>query len=99
MKTLLLTTALVSLIAAMPVQAQTTTSDTTTDTTGTVATTGGTVTPPEGYTSFEVSTLTVDDLKGATIYDANGESVGAISDVVMASTTTGTRGASAHMSS
>lgn len=80
MKHLLLTTALVSLIAAVPVSAQTT------DTTGagTEATTGGTFTPPEGYTPFETATLTVEDLQGATVYDANGESVGEISDFVFA---------------
>lgn len=82
MKKLLLTTALVTLIAAMPVTAQTTD-----PATGDAATTG-TFTPPEGYTQFEVSTLTVEDLRGATIYDANGESVGEISDFVLAGGTT-----------
>lgn len=119
MKDLLLTTALISLIAAAPTHAQTTdnttdgttatdagnatdtgnattdttTTDTTTDTATDTATdmdTTAMITPPEGYTQYETAALTVDDLKGATIYDANGESVGAISDVVMASTTTGT---------
>lgn len=80
MKHLLLTTALVSLIAAAPLSAQTT------DTTGDAAGTGtGTMfTPPEGYTAFESATLTVEDLQGATVYDANGGSVGEISDFVFA---------------
>lgn len=87
MKTLLLTTALVSLIAAMPVMAQTE-GDTTTMTGST-----GTFTPPEGYTAFDATTLTVDDLQGATIYDANGESVGSISDFVLTGAESGTSGA------
>jgi hypothetical protein len=84
MKHLLLTTALVSLIAAAPLSAQTT--NTAGDTAGDAAGTGtGTMfTPPEGYTAFESATLTVEDLQGATVYDANGESVGEISDFVFA---------------
>lgn len=132
MKDLLLTTALISLIAVVPVHAQTTTDnstdgttttetdttvDTTTDTTtdavtdpatdpaaGTssatdTTTTGAAVTtdtattasitPPEGYTEYDRTALTSDDLQGATVYDANGESVGEITELVMASTTTG----------
>ena len=90
MQKLLLTTALVSLIAAMPVTAQTATDDTTT--TGTMT---GTFTPPEVYTAFDATTLTVDDLQGATIYDANGESVGEISDFVLGDGMTGSTGAAA----
>ena len=93
MKNILLTTALVSLIAAVPLHAQTasgtdTGTGTTDDTlvTGTTeTTTGATVTPPEGYTQFETTALTSDELEGATIYDANGESVGEISDFVFES--------------
>ena len=69
MKNMLLTTALVSLIAAMPVSAQTA---------------DGTFMPPEGYTQFESSTLTIENLQGATVYDANGDSVGSISDFIFA---------------
>lgn len=139
MKDLLLTTALISLMA-VPVYAQTTTDNATdgvTDgaTTGTDAATGAdtttgtdttttgsgttndgtstatdttttgtattdmatgtdvgataTITPPEGYTEYDRMALTSEDLQGATVYDANGESVGEITELVMASTTTG----------
>lgn len=98
MKILLLTTAMVSLIAVVPLQAQTesgsgsSTDTTTTGTADTGATTdatndmGATITPPEGYTQFETSALTTEELRGATIYDSNGESVGEISDFVFDST-------------
>lgn len=81
MKHMLLTTALVSLITAMPLSAQT--AETTTGTASETYTTG-TFVPPAGYTPFEPNTLTVDDLQGATVYDANGQSVGDISDFVFA---------------
>lgn len=106
MRHLLLTTALISVIAAVPLRAQTNTdagntaaatdADTQLDT-GTADTAG--FTPPEGFTEFETASLTAEDLQGATIYDANGESVGEITDFVFdtgvasttdtASTTTG----------
>ena len=97
MKNLLLTTALVGMIATVPLYAQTesgSASDTTTTgTTDTGSSTMAAVTPPEGYTPFEATVLTIEELRGATIYDANGESVGDISDFVFDSTTTAAAGA------
>lgn len=119
MKDLLLTTALISLIAAVPIHAQTSTGNATTGadttTTGSDAATddsGGTgsttdtvdtgtvagdtamdttsqITPPEGYTEYDRTALTSEDLQGATVYDANGESVGEIAELVMATNATG----------
>lgn len=71
----------------------TTGTDTTTDTDATVGTDTttdtmtATVTPPEGYTQFETTALTAEELRGATIYDANGESVGEIGDFIFDSAT------------
>jgi hypothetical protein len=51
--------------------------------------------PPEGYQSAAAESLTFQDLMGATVYDTRGESIGDISDFVMAvdPATGGTTGA------
>ena len=88
MKDLLLTTAIISLLAAAPVVAQTT------DATTGVADTATTdqviaITPPEGYSPFDSMTLTTEDMTGASVYDPNGNVVGEISDFVLATDAAG----------
>lgn len=86
MKQMLITTALLSALLALPVYAQST--DTGTDA-GTDA--GTPVLPgddtaliptPEGYTAFDTATLTIEDLNGVTVIDAEGISIGRIDDFV-----------------
>lgn len=66
MKRLLMTTALMTVLAA-PLAAQ-----------------QDRMATPEGYAPYEdISRLTLDDLQGATVYDANGDTLGEISDIVL----------------
>jgi hypothetical protein len=81
MRKILITTALLTAMSTMPVLAQS----------GMPAD----FVPPEGYQSATAESLTFQDLMGATVYDTRGESIGDISDFVMAvdPATGGTTGA------
>lgn len=95
MKKLLMTTMLVSAFAATSALAQTSTQPGTQPgmqqtTPGTGANTGATpgFTAPEGYARQDI-VLTADNLIGATIYDATGDSIGSVQDLVIASSAAG----------
>jgi hypothetical protein len=70
MRKILITTALLTAMSTMPVLAQ--------------SSMPADFVPPEGYQSAAADTLTFQDLTGATVYDTRGESIGDISDFVMA---------------
>ncbi len=92
MKDLLVTTALIGLIAAVPLHAQTTTTTGTTADSGAGMGSSAAISPPEGFTEYDRMALTLDDLQGAAVYDANGEAVGKVSELVMAANSTGAAG-------
>lgn len=77
MKKLLMTTVLVSAFAAAPVFAQTTDPAAPAD-----GVTMPDIAVPEGFSRQDV-VLTAEDLLGATIYDANGNSIGDVHDLVI----------------
>ena len=79
MKRLLLSTALVAALMGSGVTAQTTA-------------TMPTITAPEGYARQDTA-LTVEQLLGATIYDANGDAVGEVQDLVFDAATVAASGA------
>ena len=72
-----------STLAAMaPAFAQTAPAETAPPATAPAATGGSIViTAPEGYTVTEIGAVTVDQLKGARIYDPEGKDVGEIADI------------------
>lgn len=70
MRKFLLTTALLTAMSTMPALAQSAMPDD--------------FVAPDGYQSAAADTLTFQDLMGATVYDVRGESIGDISDFVMA---------------
>lgn len=92
---LLATTAILAALGGAAV-AQTDTgtsgSGTTTDAgaTGADMADGDSFAPPEGYEGVDSGALTTQDLEGADVYDAEGESVGAIAAFVFGSATGGT---------
>ncbi|MEH0074777.1 PRC-barrel domain-containing protein [Pannonibacter sp. Pt2] len=95
MKKLLMTTMLVSAFAATTALAQTSTQPgtqpgTQQTTPGTGSNTGATpgFTAPEGYARQDI-VLTAEDLIGATIYDATGDSIGSVQDLVIDSSASG----------
>lgn len=77
MKTLLLTTMLVSALTAAPLLAQTADPAAPADTA-----TMPDIAAPEGFVRQDI-VLTAEDLLGATIYDATGESIGDVHDLVL----------------
>jgi len=80
MKTLLMTTMLVSAMAAVPALAQTVDPSTTTQMDGAAGMPG--FTPPEGFTQ-QNTVLTADSLLGANIYGPDGASFGSVHDLVL----------------
>lgn len=73
MRKIMLTTALATILAAGPLMAQES---------GMPAD----FAPPEGFSQAGFETLTFEDLRGATLYDAAGETVGEVSDFVLQTT-------------